>query len=213
MSKRFWIILAVIAVVFVGILFLKGHKTNAPGSGGAAGATNHLEGNGKSGVTLVEYGDYECPFCGQFYPTVKQVAAKYNDQISFQFRNLPLTQIHQNAFAAGRAAEAASQQGKFWQMHDALYENQSAWTNSASVETVFTGLAAQLGLNTKQFQSDYASSKVNDAINADVAAFNKLKLETQTPTFILDGKSVRPNNSVDSFSTLIDAAIKQKQGQ
>ena len=213
MSKRFWAILAVIIVIFVGILLAKNHKTNAPGSGGKATVTNHVEGKGQSGVTLVEYGDYECPYCGEFYPTVKQVAAKYNDQITFQFRNLPLTQIHQNAFAGARAAEAASLQGKFWEMHDLLYANQSAWENSNSVESIFTSYASQLGLNTKQFQSDYASTKVNDTINADAAAFAKLGLPMQTPTFILDGKSVQPSNSVDAFSQLIDNAIKQKQNK
>jgi protein-disulfide isomerase len=211
MSKPFWVAIAAVIVIFGGILLFKGNPAGAPSASGAK-ATNHLIGDGKTGVVLVEYGDYQCPFCGQYYPIVKQVQEKYNGQITFQFRNLPLLQIHQNAFAAARAAEAASLQGKFWEMHDMLYENQNAWSSSSKSLTVFEGYAKQLGINVDQFKKDFASSAVNDSINADVVAFEKTKQEKSTPTFFLDGKKIKPT-SVDEFSKLIDGAITAKSKQ
>jgi protein-disulfide isomerase len=211
MSKAFWVAIAAVIVIFGGVLLFKGGDANAPSNANAK-ATNHLIGNGKTGVVLIEYGDYQCPFCGQYYPLVKQVQQKYNDQITFQFRNLPLLQIHQNAFAGARAAEAASLQGKFWQMHDALYENQNAWSNSPKALTIFEDYAKQLGMDTNKFKKDFSSSAVNDSINADILAFDNTKQEKSTPTFFLDGKKIKPT-SVDEFSKLIDGEIAAKSKQ
>lgn len=209
MSKSFWAIIAVIVVIFGGILFFNNHKAGAPSSSSSV-ATNHVEGEGKDGLTLVEYGDYQCPYCGQFYPIVKAVQEKYNAQIHFQFRNLPLLQVHQNAFAAARAAEAADMQGKFWQMHDMLYENQNSWAQSSTPEAAFAQYAAQLGLDVNKFKQDAASSKVNDLINADIAAFLKTGNDESTPTFFLDGKKIQPGYSVQEFSKIIDAQLASK---
>lgn len=220
MTKSFWAILAVIVIVLGGIFVLsnKNNKNNASQTGGAA-VTKHITGQGTSGVTLQEYGDYQCPICGTFYPTVKQIEEKYKDQIYFQFSNLPLTSLHPNAFAAARAAEAAGLQDKYFEMNDLLYTNQQVWSGSSSAETIFTGYAQQLGLNTAQFKSDFASTKVNDAINADVAAFKKTGNDQATPTFFLNGKKLNNTDlfdssnqpSVDKFSKLIDAAIAAKK--
>lgn len=209
MNKTFWAIIAVIVVVFGGILLFNGREASAPAGGGKGTPTNHVTGKGASGVTLVEYGDYQCPFCGQFYPIVKAVQQKYDAQIFFQFRNLPLLQVHQNAFAGARAAEAAGLQGKFWEMHDLLYENQNTWGQSSNAQTYFEQYAGQLGLNLPQFKTDAASRKVNDLINADIAAFTKTGNPESTPTFFLDGKKIQPS-SVDDFSKLIDAEITTK---
>jgi protein-disulfide isomerase len=208
MNKAFWAVIAAVIVIFGGILLFKGHDANAPST--SAKPTNHVEGKGTTGVVLVEYGDYQCPFCGQYYPLVKQVQQKYNDLITFQFRNLPLIQIHQNAFAAARAAEAADLQGKFWEMHDMLYENQNAWNNNPKALSVFEGYAQKLGLNVTQFRKDFSSAAVNDRINADIVEFDKTKQEKGTPTFFLDGKKIKPT-SLDEFSKAIDDAIAAKQ--
>jgi len=208
MTKTFWAIIAIIIVIFGGILAFHNNKTGSSGSGTP---TNHVEGGGSTGVTLVEYGDYECPYCSQYYTTVKQVFSQYSSQIYFQFRNLPLSQVHPNAFAGARAAEAAGLQGKFWEMHDLLYENQSSWsTASGDVSPILASYAQQLGLNVTQFKSDYASLKVDNLINADLAAFNKTGEVEATPTFFLDGKKVSPDNTFAAFQKLIDAEIKTK---
>lgn len=216
MNKGFWGVIAAIVVVFGVVFALTSHKSSNSSSSGPAKPTSHIEGSAKTGVTLVEYGDYQCHFCGQYYPIVKQVAAQYNDQIQFQFRNLPLTQIHPNAFAGARAAEAAALQGKFWEMHDLLYENQdpngrSGWVASSNpVDEYFVGYAKQIGLNTTKFKADFASSRVNNAINADIAEFKKTGAEMATPAFFLDGKHINPGYNVADFQKAIDAEIKTK---
>lgn len=218
MSKQFLGVIVIVILVFAGVFAFsnKGAKTSG-GSSGSSTLTEHIEGQGKDGVTLVEYGDYECPFCGEYYPTVKQVQAEFNQQIFFQFRNFPLVSIHQNAFAGARAAEAAALQNKFWQMHDLLYENQTAWSGASNPTPFFNQYATQLGLNLTQFQSDYASGKVNDLINADMAEGNKLGIQG-TPTFYLDGKQLDSTQLVDNqsqpsaaaFAKLINAEIAKK---
>ncbi len=209
MNKGFWAIIAVIVVIFGGILFFKKDKAAAPASNGAK-ASSHTIGTSPAGVTLVEYGDYQCPYCGQFYPIVKQAQEKYNDKIVFQFRNLPLSQLHKNAFAAARAAEAAALQGKFWEMHNILYEQQNTWSQSSSAADIFDQYATQLNMNMTQFKKDAASAKVNDTINADIQAFLKTGNEESTPTFLLDGKKITPGYSIEAFSKYIDAELKAK---
>lgn len=218
MSKQFWVALLIIAALLGGILVVSSHnKPKTPVSSGKP--TNHIEGGSPLGITLVEYGDYQCPVCGSFYATVKQVAATYSSQIVFQFRNLPLTEIHQNAFAGARAAEAAGLQNHYWQMHDLLYENQSAWTRSANPQSFFDTYARSLGLNVSQFDQDYASDAVNNAINADLATFAKTGDEMATPTFFLDGTKLNNAQLIDAngqpgigaFSQVINAEIAKKQ--
>src|SRR5438445_5809541 len=116
MSKQFLAIIAAIVILFAGAVIVSSHKSNSNSSSKSSGAaTEHFTGNPQSNVTLTEYGDYECPYCEQYSTTVQQVVAINKDKIRFQFRNFPLIGIHQNAFAAARAAEAADQQGKFWE--------------------------------------------------------------------------------------------------
>jgi protein-disulfide isomerase len=210
MDKRFWAIVGIIIAIFAGLLWVNGNKKDDNGSQSNTKVTptNHIEGKVDSKVKLVEYGDFQCPYCGQYYPIVKQVVAKYQDKIAFQFRNLPLSQIHQNAIAGARAAEAADEQGKFWEMHDMLYEKQSEWSSSNNVSSIFNSYAEQLGLNVTQFKKDFASSKVNDRINADKNEFNKTGEPLSTPTYFLNGKKIQAT-SVDEFSKLIDEALKK----
>jgi protein-disulfide isomerase len=171
-------------------------------------------------VTLVEYGDFECPYCGEAYQVVNQVEQEYNQQITFQFRNFPLTTIHPNAFAGARAAEAASLQGKFWQMHDLLYaqnveyydsnETYNTWVGASNPLPDFDSYAKELGLNVAKFNQAYSSNQVNDSISADMTAGNKLGI-TGTPTFYVDGKQIQLTSyTVQAFQKYINAAIKQK---
>src|SRR5690349_11847860 len=102
MSKQFLGVLAAIVIVLVGVFALTGNKSNDSKGSSSAKPTNHITGQGKANVTLVEYGDYECPFCGQAYPIVKQVVSDLNQQIFFQFRNFPLVSLHKNAFSGAR---------------------------------------------------------------------------------------------------------------
>ncbi len=210
MSKQFWGVIVVIFLVFVGIFTLSGNKASDSGKTTTKnGATTHLQGLGKAGITLVEYGDYQCSHCAEYFPTLKQVQTEFNDQIHFQFRNFPLTSLHPNAFAAARAAEAAGLQNKFWEMHDALYQTQQQWSSASDATTAFNQYAKQLGLNVTQFTQDFGSNKVNDLINADTAEGNRLQV-SGTPSFFLDGKPVQIANSVPSFEKVLKAAIAKK---
>jgi protein-disulfide isomerase len=222
MSKQFWGVIIAVIIVFVAIFAVTGNKNNSTSKTSNSGApTEHIEGGGQDHVALVEYGDYQCPYCGEYYPIVKQVEQDFNKQITFQFRNFPLTSLHPNAFAGARAAEAAGLQGKFWQMHDLLYEEnygyyesnekETTWINASDPTAYFDQYAKGLGLNLTEFESDYASSKVNNLINADMAAGGKLNI-TGTPTFFLDGKQISVGESVPEFETLIKTAIASKTG-
>jgi protein-disulfide isomerase len=224
MDKRFIAILAGIVIILGGIfIFTKSSNDNNGGGGGGSGQpTNHVRGEGQSGVTLLEYGDFQCPVCQIYFQPMEEVAAKYQQQIFFQFRHLPLTSIHQNAFAAARAAEAADKQGKFWEMYAQLYQNQGSWSNASNALERFKSYAQAIGLDVAKFEADYASEEINDAINADVDEFEKTGQPQSTPTFFIDGKVVENNELVDSatgspsvekISALIDKAIAEKSGQ
>jgi protein-disulfide isomerase len=155
---------------------------------------------------------------------VQAVQQKYNAIVKFQFRNLPLSQIHPNAIAGARAAEAADMQGKFWQMHDMLYDesNWEQWSTSSNPEPFFWQYAQSLGLNVSKFKTDFASAEANNRIQADLAAFAKTSEPEATPTFFVNGKYV-PNTqvgvfdssgiievtpTVNAFSKVLDAALK-----
>lgn len=225
MDKRFLMILAGIAVLFIGIFMVTGSGKDKQTSdtGGTVQATNHKYGEGTKGVTLTEYGDFQCPACLSYYPIVGQVIETFKNDIFFQFRHLPLVQIHPNAFAAARAAEAAGMQGKFFEMYDQLYnpDNWQTWTKSQRPKSLFDTYAKSIELNMEQFNTDYGSTKANDAINADLAAFDKTKATKSTPTFFINGELVdnsklvgsdgRP--SVEAMSKLIQEAIDEQSRQ
>ena len=181
--------------------------------------TSHTFGNQQSKVSLVEYGDFECPACGYYYPIVEQVKENYKDKISFQFRNFPLVQVHRNALAAHRAAEAASNQGKFWEMYNLLYGGQETWNGPSQSDSVgattaqaigvFESYAEQLQLNIDQFKADVASSGTLATINADTAEGKKLGI-TGTPSFFINGKKIEDSvdiSTVEAFSKVIDEAL------
>ena len=221
MDKRFWAIIGVLLLGFGGMLVLNGRNESA----GTISATNHVIGNTNSKVTLLEYGDFQCSACQSFYPVIKQVKEKYADKIAFQFRNLPLSSVHPNAFAGSRAAEAAANQGKFWEMHDLLYENQdprgaSGWVASKDVlSEYFVSYAKKLNLNEAQFKADFASNATNKKINADIDAFTATKEKVSTPTFFINSKLVDSSKLLDergvpslaAFSKVIDEALAQQK--
>lgn len=216
MDKRFWIIIGVIIAIFGGIIWYSGNKDKKDDSnnkGNTAQASNHITGKLDSSIKLVEYGDFECYYCSQYYTVVEQVVEKYHDQISFQFVHYPLSQTHKNSFAASRSAEAAGMQDKFWDMYRLIYANQQVWAAQSNAKPTFDGYARQLGLDMEKYNKDYASSTVNDIINADIAKFNKTGLAKATPTFTLNGKQIKPDMTVEAFSKFIDEELKKQPQQ
>ncbi len=210
MSKQFVAVLVAIVVGLGAVFWFTKDKsaTQTSSNSSSAKLSNHVLGANKKHVNLTEYGDYQCPACGAFYPIVKQVTDKYGDDITFQFRNYPLSQLHQNARAGARAAEAAGKQNKYWEMHDLLYGGQQTWEGQSDPTATFEGYAQQLGLDLNVFKKDYQSSEINDVINADLAEGQRLGVDS-TPTFFLQGKKIDKNpQDLNGFSKLIDQAIK-----
>lgn len=213
MSKGFWAIIAIVVIIFGGLAVFGGNKKDSSGSASnksSSSLSQNTQGKNSANVVLVEYGDYQCPFCEQYYPTVKSAVTEFNDQIKFQFRHFPLTNLHRNAFAASRAAQAAALQNKFWEMHDSLYDpnNNQVWTQASNPNPYFEQYATNIGLNLTQFKKDFASSQVNDTINADMAEGNRLGI-TGTPTFFINGKKTEIANDLKSFQKVLNEAIAQ----
>lgn len=217
MSKKAWIIFAAVCVAFLGglIYFSSMNRTNvdtvdlnailAPAEQ-SGNIGDHVFGNKDAKVILVEYGDFQCPGCGNVHPTVKELTEKYEDDVAFVFRNLPLTNIHPNARAAAAAAEAAGLQGKYWDMHNLLFESQSAWSNVSSSERIelFATYAKEVGINVETFKEDITSSAINQKINFDRALAAKANASA-TPAFFLDGKSL--DNSTWNDPKVFEEAI------
>lgn len=207
MSKRFLVILLALFTLFVGVVVISKRDTSDTASVDSSAGSNHVAGESTTGVTLVEFGDFQCPACASYYPIVNQIKSEYADQITFQFRHFPLINIHPNAMAAHRAAEAAGRQGKFFEMHDLLYARQRSWAEAQNASQIFEDFATELGLNIDQYKQDVASQSVLDVINADIKVGQNAGAQS-TPTFVLNGERLDPApQSYNEFKTLIDEAI------
>src|SRR5438128_2570933 len=140
-----------------------------------------------SPVVLEEYGDYQCPPCGQLYPELKEIEKEYGNQVQIVFHHFPLMKIHKNALMAAHAAEAARNQSKFWEMHDRLYRNQKEWSELDDPRPVFIDYAKQLGLKIDQFTNDLGSNLIDQRISADIQRGSAIGV-TGTPTVFLDSR-------------------------
>jgi protein-disulfide isomerase len=171
-------------------------RTETPELTIPVGENDHIQGSGDAAVTLVEYGDYECPHCGRAYWIVKKVQEKMGDRLRFVFRNFPLTQTHPHALRAAQAAEIAAVQDKFWEMHDRLYENQNALDDESLI-----AYAEEIGLDGEKFTEDLRSDAFEKKVRADFMGGVESGVNG-TPTFFING--VRFNQSWD-YETLLDA--------
>ncbi len=140
-------------------------------------------------VTLVEFGDYQCPACGMAAPVIKQILDEYQGKVGFVFRHFPLPQ-HSNAMIAAKAAEAAGEQGKYWQMHDRLYSSQQQWENLPNPTETFVGYAKEFGLDENAFKASITTEKFFDKINGDKNDGDTLGVDS-TPTFFVNGIKIR----------------------
>jgi protein-disulfide isomerase len=143
---------------------------------------DHIEGPVSATLTLVEYGDYQCPFCGAAYPEVKKVQKELGSKLRFVFRNFPLTNMHEHAMNAAETAEAASAQGKFWPMHDFLYEHQATLGDPSAA----LGYAKKLGLDTQRFEREIAQHMYQKRIKDDFVGGVRSGVNG-TPTFYVNG--------------------------
>lgn len=148
----------------------------------AVSNTDHAQGNQDADLVIVEYGDYQCPYCGAAYPVLKELMSQFGNQIKFVFRNFPLSEMHQYARPAAIAAEAANLQGKFWEMHDAIYENQRYLNENFLFE-----LAQKLDLNIDQFKTDLEKPELAEKVDANFES-GIISGVNGTPSFFVNGK-------------------------
>lgn len=166
-----------------------------------------IRGNPNASTTLIEYGDFVCPACAQYYPVVKKLESDFKDNVKFIFRNFPLPS-HPNARIAARAAEAAGVQGKFFEMHDLLYENQKDWSTSSGAKDIFITYAQSLNLNIEQFKKDYESKEIGQKIDEDIKTGDAYGVNG-TPTFYLNNTKLSPK-SFEELKTLISNEVSPK---
>lgn len=141
-------------------------------------------GNSKAKITLVEYGDYQCPHCRHAQPLVKKLLAAMKDDIHFVFRNFPLSEIHPAAMMAALAAEAAGKQNKFWEMHDLIFENQDKLHGNS-----FVDFAEKLQLDMKRFADDWRDQAISAKVEADFESGMRSGVNG-TPTFFVNGEKL-----------------------
>ena len=173
------------------------------------------EGNPNAKVSLVEYGDFECPACGEYSPIVQQLVQNYSSTVRFVFRNFPLYSIHPFAGISAQAAEAAGLEGgvaKYWAMNDLLYSKQSAWSvNSALtpqqvLSQYLDGYAQSIGLDVNTFNNDINATSVAQKIQTDVDSGTAAQID-HTPTFFVNLKQIPNPTSLADFESVLNAAI------
>lgn len=140
-------------------------------------------------VTLEEFGDFQCPPCSLLHPVLKEMEKEFGSNLRVIFRHFPLAQAHPHAIPAARAAEAAGMQGKFWEMHDLIFENQQTWKSAFDARPTFEGYAVKLGLDIVKFRRDVTSSAVDLRIALDGRRANALGVNG-TPTVFMNGREI-----------------------
>lgn len=175
-------------------------------------ATMHIRGNPKARVTLEEFGDFECAPCSLIAGFLDELVTEYQPRLRLVFRNFPL-EIHEHAREAALAAETAGLQGKFWEMHDLLYREQRAWTDSANVTELFNGYAEKLGLNLTQFKKDMAGEKAKAAIAADIFRGKSIGVNA-TPTLFVNHRGISAKERTrDGLRAAIESELKATSAQ
>jgi protein-disulfide isomerase len=162
---------------------------------------DHIQGEPTAACSLVEYGDYECPSCSQIQPVIKRLQRHFGKRLSFVFRNFPLTEMHPWAEAAAETAEFADTHGKFWEMHDLLFQNQAILS-----EALFLDLADGLGLSRAELRVDLESVTFRPRVRADFEAGVRSGVNG-TPTLFIDDKRYDGSFDSDSLTDAINQAV------
>ncbi len=198
MSKEAKILIGIAGVVVIAGVLLAIFFNPQPKQPGEAvdsqnlvRSTSHMTGKTDAKVTIVEFGDFQCPACAAAEPNVEKLMSDYagNDNVNFVWRNFPLDTIHPNAHIGAEAAEAAAEQGKFWEMYKVLYEKQNEWASLPDPISKFLEYAQQLNLDVNKFREAVSARKFTDVINSDYKDGESLGVNS-TPTFYINGEKM-----------------------
>ena len=218
--KRYlpFIIVATVALIAVGsgaMLYrtkraqLLPVSENRSVSGKSGTESIHIRGNPDAPVTLEEFGDFQCPPCGSFAGFTEELLKEYDSRLRVVFRNFPLGP-HEHAREAALAAEAAGLQGRFWEMHDVLYREQTAWSKAPNARELFESYAGTIGLNLDQFRKDMDGEKARERVDSDQALGDSLGIKL-TPTLFINNHPVDPKDkNPEGVRAAINAALEQK---
>lgn len=218
-NKVFWLLLTGVVVGLVGTFMLLGEQPSTQ-SGNSTNLSKeeilqpdhypYTLGNEESKVILIEYGDFQCPFCGALHPLISQLLAEYGDRIQFQYRHFPITAIHNNAMVSHRAAEAAGLQDKFYEMYDKIFVGQAEWSESNEPGQIFERYAKEIGLDVDKFNKDRNSQKVLDTIQTNLSEAVKLDVSS-TPTLFLNGEKMETPTSYEALVEPIEKALSENK--
>jgi protein-disulfide isomerase len=210
--KRIGVWLAAILGI-VGIIFAfkpgGGSSSQPTLSVNTVASSDQTKGNKEAKLILIEYSDFQCPACGRYYFLLKQLNQEYGDQIQFVYRHFPLKRIHLYAQLAAQATEAAGKQGKFWEMHDLIFENQKEWSEQKNAKKTLIEYAKSLNLDVDKFKSDLGSKEVKNKVQADYQSGVKAGVDS-TPTLFLNGKKLPNPKSYSELKNIIQQAISNE---
>lgn len=209
-KKRLAILLVAI-VAIAGFSLYEGDKPTAPVSEKVTSMPDDwIKGNKEAQVTLVEYLDFECEACGAYYPVVKRLSEEFGAEVKFVNKYFPLPG-HKNSMTSALAVEAAGRQGKYWEMHNLLFENQRDWGEKQAPDPkIFENYAKSIGLDMEQYTRDIASPELKARIERDRKEGQKLGL-SGTPSFYLNGKKIENPRGYEDFKALIQAELAKTQ--
>lgn len=187
--KNPWTIVAIVTVALFVAAFYFASGADERNNEGVQELT-HVKGNPDAAVVLEEYSDFQCPACGAMFPIVSELMEEYGDQIRFEYKHFPIERAHPYAVQAAMAAEAAGQQGKFYEFHDLLFENQQTWSQSPTPNALFQQYATELELDMDQFRRHSNASLLRDKVMAQQAE-GRDRGVTGTPTMFLNGQRMQ----------------------
>lgn len=164
-------------------------------------SSDHVQGSLSAPIVLVEYADYQCPYCAQAYPIIQQLQKKFGDKMVFVFRNYPIQELHPYALHAAIAAETANLQGKFWEMHDIIFQNQRKLDDDSLMK-----YAKEIGLDLEKFKNDFGSKTTVSKVKEDMESGNELGVQG-TPAFYVNGKFFTGNWTSIEFVDYLDSLI------
>jgi len=171
---------------------------------------DHIKGNSDAKTTLVEYSDFQCPACKAFQPIISQVVEKNKDSVRLVYRHFPLESIHKNARKAAYASEAAARQGKFWEMHDMLFQNQQDWEKESDPNKKFEAYIKNIKGDVERFKKDLKELSIQDKVDRDYASGVQFGVNS-TPSFYLNGTKLENIKTADELEKAIVESTLNKE--